>query len=103
MEDMTTMSSMTWHGMLKSSPGGLTDADLLELGELLVEQDEDNVAGQYVLDTQCTTHNGNPEDCSPFPLFTSVDPAVLEIPVYVKLAALYDNYDKVQSMPTWVI
>ena len=32
------------------------------------------------------------QDCSPAPLFTSVDPSVMEMPIYVKLAALYDNY-----------
>ena len=47
---------------------------------------------RYVVDLQCTTNNGNPNDCSPLPLFERVDPAVLEIPVYKKLAALYDNY-----------
>ena len=33
-----------------------------------------------------------PQDCSPAPLFTSVDPSVLSLPVYEKLSALYDNY-----------
>ena len=32
------------------------------------------------------------QDCSPAPLFTRVDPSVMEMPIYVKLAALYDNY-----------
>jgi hypothetical protein len=32
------------------------------------------------------------QDCSSAPLFTSVDPSVMEMPIYVKLAALYDNY-----------
>ena len=32
------------------------------------------------------------KDCSPAPLFNHVDPSVMEMPIYVKLAALYDNY-----------
>jgi len=74
--------------------GGLTDQDLLELGDLLLSLDKDNVWGQYQLNLQCKTSVGNPKDCSPEPLFTFVDPAVLEIPVFKKLSALYDNYHK---------
>ena len=80
-------------------PGGLSNEDLLVLGEMLIAQDDDNVGGQYVLDLQCTTNNGNPNDCSPFPLFVSVQPEVLERPIYVKLAALYDNYKQVVHPP----
>jgi len=72
----------------------LSDAELVELGQLLIQQDDANVAGLYQLNLQCSTHDGSTEDCSPEPLFTSVDPAVFQLPVYVKLAALYDNYVK---------
>lgn len=73
---------------------GVTDADLLVLGQLLLNQDDSNVAGRYELDPQCHTNQGNQNDCSPLPLFKSVDPAVLDLPVYKKLAKLYDNYNK---------
>ena len=45
------------------------------------------------LELGCITNNGNPEDCSPNPLFKSVDPAVETIPVFAALAKLFDNYN----------
>jgi len=75
-----------------STGGGLTNEDLLALGELLIGADINNVGGMIELNLQCTTNNGNPNDCSSEPLFSFVDPSVLEMPIYVKLAALYDNY-----------
>ena len=76
-------------------PDGLSNEDLLALGELLLPLDEANVGGQYVISLQCTTTNGNPSDCSPDPLFSDVQESVLQLPIYVKLAALYDNYHEV--------
>jgi len=70
----------------------LSDQDLIVLSEMLLSDDANNVGGKIELNLQCTTNNGNPQDCSPAPLFTSVDPSVMEMPIYVKLAALYDNY-----------
>merc|ERR1712215_135202 len=75
-----------------SSGGGLSDQDLLELSELLFSMDANNVGSKIELNLQCTTHEGSSEDCSPEPLFTSVDESVLQMPMYVKLSALYDNY-----------
>eukprot|EP00091_Calanus_sinicus_P015667 TRINITY_DN3416_c0_g1_i6.p1 TRINITY_DN3416_c0_g1~~TRINITY_DN3416_c0_g1_i6.p1 ORF type:complete len:396 (+),score=144.88 TRINITY_DN3416_c0_g1_i6:43-1188(+) len=72
--------------------GSLSDQDLVVLSEMLISDDANNVGGKIQLNLQCTTNNGNPQDCSPAPLFTSVDPSVMEMPIYVKLAALYDNY-----------
>ena len=72
--------------------GSLSDEDLKVLSEMLLIDDTNNVGGKIQLNLQCTTNNGNPQDCSPAPLFTHVDPSVLSMPVYVKLAALYDNY-----------
>jgi len=71
---------------------GLSDQDLITLSEMIIAVDRNNVGGKIELNLQCTTNNGNPEDCSPAPLFTSVDPSVLSLPVYEKLSALYDNY-----------
>merc|ERR1711970_288199 len=72
--------------------GGLSDQDLLTLSEMLLSVDSNNAGGKIQLNLQCTTQSGNTEDCSPEPLFTSVEPGVAELPVYVALAALYDNY-----------
>merc|ERR1712123_17324 len=72
--------------------GSLSDEDLQTLSEMLLSDDANNVGGMIELNLQCTTNNGNPQDCSPAPLFTSVDQSVMEMPIYVKLAALYDNY-----------
>merc|ERR1712141_5535 len=33
------------------------------------------------------------QDCSPNPLFSSVDPTVETLPVFAALAALFDNYE----------
>merc|ERR1719427_579193 len=43
-----------------SGGDGLSNEDLLELGELLLPLDEANVGGEYVISLQCTTTNGNP-------------------------------------------
>lgn len=59
---------------------------------MLVDLDEDNVADKVQLDLGCKTHNGNQEDCSPNPLFSSVSEEVLLLPIYQKLNSLYDNY-----------
>lgn len=71
----------------------LTDADLQELSELLLTVDTNNVGSLIELEWGCTTNNGNPEDCSPNPLFSSVDPSVETLPVFAALAALFDNYE----------
>ena len=54
--------------------------------------DTNNVGSMISLEWGCTTNNGNPQDCSPNPLFQTVDPAVESIPVYAALAKLFDNY-----------
>jgi poly(U)-specific endoribonuclease len=59
---------------------------------MLLSVDSNNAGGKIQLNLQCTTQSGNTEDCSPDHLFTSVDPGVAELPIYVALAALYDNY-----------
>ena len=73
--------------------GQLTDAELQQLSELLLSVDTNNVGSLIQLDWGCTTNNGNPEDCSPNPLFSSVDPTVETLPVFAALAALFDNYE----------
>jgi len=78
--------------------GGLTDLDLLDLGEILIAQDENNVAGLYTLDLGCQINFGDSNDCSPNPLFQAVDPSVLELPIYKALAKLYDNYNNDPSL-----
>ena len=55
--------------------------------------DSNNVGSMIELELGCTTNNGNPEDCSPAPLFKSVSPAVETMPVYSALAKLFDNYN----------
>lgn len=75
-----------------STGGTLSNAELLELSELMIGADINNAGGSVTLNLQGTTHNGNTNDVSPDPLFLFVDPQVLEMPMYVKLAALYDNY-----------
>jgi len=73
--------------------GSLTDTELQQLSELLLSVDSNNVGSMIELELGCTTNNGNPEDCSPNPLFKSVDPAVETLPVYAALAKLFDNYN----------
>merc|ERR1711909_230038 len=79
------------HDTTTSGPG-LSDQDLITLSEMLIAVDHNNVGGKIQLNLQCTTNHGNPEDCSPDPLFTSVNPSVMSMPIYVALSALYDNY-----------
>jgi len=78
--------------------GGLTDLDLLQLGEMLIDMDNDNVAGLYTLDLGCQISFGDSNDCSPNSLFQAVDPSVMELPIYKALAKLYDNYNKDPSV-----
>jgi len=71
----------------------VTDTDLINLFEDLLEKDQNNVAQSIILNTGCSTRLGNPRDCSRHPLFSSIDTAVFRKPVYRKLLALYDNYN----------
>jgi len=79
--------------------GQLTDTDLLQLGEILIAEDEDNADGLYTLDLGCQINFGDSNDCSPNPLFQAVDPLVMELPVYKALSKLYDNYNPSPSDP----
>jgi len=81
-----------------STGGSLSDVELKELSEMLAAADVDNAGGLFEMDLQCTTNNGNPNDCSPGPLFYYVDPSVHEMEVYKLLSKLYDNYQKSPSV-----
>jgi len=81
-----------------SSGGSLSEVELKELSEMLAVADVDNAGGLFELNLQCTTNNGNPNDCSPEPLFYYVDPSVHEKEVYKLLSKLYDNYQKSPSV-----
>ena len=77
------------------SDGSVTEADTIALGETLFALERNNVGPLISLDTQCTSSVGSSNDCSPNNLFLAVDEAgVLSLPVYQKLLALYDNYDR---------
>jgi len=65
-----------------------------EFSEKVFSLEKHNVGDKILLNTQCHTTVGNPEDCSPNPLFASVDESVFDIPVYKKLYALMNNYEK---------
>jgi poly(U)-specific endoribonuclease len=67
---------------------------MIQLGETLYELDNNKVGNLIELNYGCTTNNGNSNDCSPDNLFVSVDPSIKDIPIYQKLAALYDNYNR---------
>ena len=72
----------------------MTEADTIALGETLFALGTNNVGHLIELDYQCTSSMGSSNDCSPNPLFKQVDEAsVLQLPIYQKLLALYDNYD----------
>jgi len=76
----------------------LCKINLEDLSEKLFSLETNNFGHKIRLNLQCKTNVGNTHDCSPEKLFESVDQSVYSIPVYKKLSALYDNYDK----RTWV-
>jgi len=77
-----------------SNKNGVSDAELGNLFEDLLERDQNNVADLLILNTGCSTRIGNPRDCSNHPLFSSVDSSIFRRPIYRKLRAVYDNYNE---------
>jgi len=65
---------------------------------MMAAADVNNAGGMFELNLQCTTNNGNPNDCSPDPLFFYVDPSINDWEVYQLLSKLYDNYEKSPSI-----
>lgn len=74
--------------------GTVTVQEMLQFGETVFGLETNNAGDLISLNYGCKTSFGNQQDCSPDNLFESVDSSVMQKPIYQKLQALYDNYER---------
>ena len=81
--------------MVRAGPGPVTESELSSFFSWLASQDQNNLAASLSLEPGCRTRPARPTDCSPRPLFGSLQASQLRArPVYSRLMALYDNYQE---------